>query len=95
MKKERIYEKMNGFLSQEAAAMPELAGVEDEFAEGKECGRIYEDVYRAKQNLCERLGKDEDGDVETILSGMERIARLLSLKMYDYGRKGCGLETTA
>lgn len=85
MRKEMIYDKMNGFLAEELASMPEWDAIEDEFAEGKECCRIYEDVYQAKQSLCARLGKAEDRDVEVILSGMERIARLLSMRMYEYG----------
>ena len=87
MQKEQIYDMMNGFLVEEALFMPEGIVIEDEFAEGKECCLLYEGVYQAKQNLCERLGEDEDRDVEAILSGMERIARLLSLKMYEYGRR--------
>jgi hypothetical protein len=35
-------------------------------------------VYQAGRNLCERLGEDEDEDVEAILNGMERIARVLA-----------------
>ena len=64
--------------------------IEDEFAEGKECCLLYEGVYQAGRNLCERLGEDEDSDVETILNGMERITRLVSLKMYEYGRREVG-----
>lgn len=60
------------------------AAIEDEFAEGKECCLLYEGVYQAGRNLCERLGEDEDSDVETILNGMERISRPLSMKMYEY-----------
>ena len=60
------------------------AAIEDEFAKGKECCLLYEGVYQAGRNLCERLGEDEDSDVETILNGMERITRLVSLKMYEY-----------
>ena len=60
------------------------AAIEDEFAEGKECCLLYEGVYQAGRNLCERLGEDEDSDVETILNGMERIFRPLSMKMYEY-----------
>lgn len=87
MQKEQIYDMMNGFLLVGALSMPEGIVIEDEFAEGKECCLLYEGVYQAKQNLCERLGADENRDVEAILSGMERIARLLSLKMYEYGRR--------
>ena len=85
MQKEQIYDMMNGFLVEGALSMPEGIVIEDEFAEGKECCLLYEGVYKAGRNLCERLGEDEDSDVETILNGMERIARLLSMKMYEYG----------
>lgn len=85
MKKELLYEMMNGFLISEMIPKEEGALVEDEFAEGKECCRLYEEVYGAKLRLCERLGANEDKDVEIIISSMEEIARLLSLKMYDYG----------
>lgn len=47
---------------------------------------MYEKVYLAKQNLCRRLGEDEDKDIEILISSMENIARLLSLKMYEYER---------
>ena len=90
MQKEQIFEKMNGFLAEGSHSLPEQADIEDEFAEGKECCLLYEGVYQAGRNLCERLGGDEDGDVETILNGMERITRLVSLKMYEYGRREVG-----
>lgn len=88
MQKELIYDKMNGFLVEEMLSLPVQAAVEDEFAEDKECCLLYEGVYRAGRSLCERLGEDEDEDVETILNGMERIARVLALKMYEYGKHG-------
>ncbi len=90
MQKEQIYDKMNGFLTEETLSVPEGTVIEDEFAEGKECCLLYEGVYKAGRNLCERLGEDEDSDVEAILNGMERIARLLSMKMYEYGRQEAG-----
>ena len=90
MQKELIYDKMNGFLTDGMPSLPEGAVIEDEFAEGKECCLLYEGVYKAERNLCERLGEDEDSDVETILNGMERITRLVSMKMYEYGRREAG-----
>ena len=90
MQKELIYDKMNGFLTDGLPSLAEGTVVEDEFAEGKECCLLYEGVYQAGRNLCERLGEDEDSDVETILNGMERITRLVSLKMYEYGRREVG-----
>ena len=90
MQKELIYDKMNGFLTEGMSSLQGGAAIEDEFAEGKECCLLYEGVYQAGQNLCERLGEDEDEDVETILNGMERITKLLAMKMYEYGRCGRG-----
>lgn len=90
MQKEEIFDRMNGFLSEGTCSLPGGIVVEDEFADGRECGRLYEEVYQAKLNLCRRLGQEEDKDVETIISNMEAIAKLLSFKMYDYGRAGAG-----
>lgn len=89
MQKEQIFEKMNGFLTEELLMLPEQHVIEDEFAEGKECCLLYEGIYQAERNLCERLGEDENEDVETILNGMERITRILAMKMYEYGKYGC------
>lgn len=93
MQKEHIFEKMNGFLAEGPLSLPEQADIEDEFSEGKECCLLYEGVYQAERNLCERLGEDEDEDVEAILNGMERIARVLAMKMYEYGRCGRGARS--
>ena len=89
MQKEQIFEKMNGFLTEDLLMLPEQHVVEDEFAEGKECCLLYEGIYQAERNLCERLGEDENEDVEAILNGMERITRILAMKMYEYGKYGC------
>lgn len=92
MQKELIYEKMNGFLEGEIFSISKKLAIEDEFAEGKECSRLYESAYLAKQNLCRRLGKDEDKDLEILISSMENIAKLLSMKMYEYGKNEQGME---
>lgn len=92
MQKELIYEKMNGFLEGELFSDSTKMVVEDEFAEGKECSQLYERAYLAKQNLCRRLGKDEDNDIEMLMSSMEQIARQLSMKMYEYGKNEYQME---
>ncbi len=92
MLKELIYDKINGFLADGIYFMLEGTFIEDEFAEGKECCVLYESVYQAKQNLCSRLEEDENRDIETILDGMEKITRLMAMKMYDYGRCEGGIE---
>ena len=92
MQKEMIYEQMNGFLEEDTFSIPNKITIEDEFAEGKECSQLYERAYLAKQNLCRRLGKDEDHDIETLVSSMENIARLLSMQMYEYGKSEHQME---
>ena len=42
MQKELIYDKMNGFITEETLSLPEGTVIEDEFAEGKECCILYE-----------------------------------------------------
>lgn len=87
MQKEQIFDKINGFLTEENPSLPDQSLIEDEFADGKECCLLYEGVYQAGRNLCERLGEDEDKDVETILNGMEKITRVIAMKMYEYGSR--------
>ena len=89
MLKEQIFDKMNGFLTEGLLSLLEPCAIEDEFAEGKECCLLYEGIYQAERNLCERFGEDENEDVEAILNGMERITRILAMKMYEYGKYGC------
>jgi hypothetical protein len=88
MNKEMIYQMMNGDISLDSSKLPEGLHVEDEFAEGKECGRLYSEVYEAKQRILERLEENEDADIETIIRNMEAISEILALKIYDYGLMG-------
>lgn len=83
--KETIYNLMTGNHDVENYPLEDAHLVADEFAEGSECGRLYDEVYEANRRLCERLGVEEDTDVERIVSNMFKIAEILSYKMYDYG----------
>lgn len=86
-KKESIYDMMNGYLNCDALMLPkEEMLVKDEFEDGMYCRKKYEEVYRARCNLENKLGCDEDEDVEVIINGMNDIMRYLAMKMYDYGR---------
>ena len=42
--------------------------VEDEFADGKECEHLYGEIFEENMRLCQRLGSEEDSDVETIIN---------------------------
>ena len=76
-KKNLIYDLMNGSLV--------LDEVKDEFAKGSYCSELYEEVYQAKVSLCNRLGVQEDSDIETVISNLLLIGKHLSMKMFDYG----------
>ena len=84
MQKELIYDMMNGFCDH--ANMPKNLSIPDEFSEGTECGRLCEQAYNASLKLNEKLGREEDEDLENLINCMNRIMKILSMKMYDYGK---------
>lgn len=84
-KKNLIFDLMNGSLVLDEVKDPVKDQVQDEFSSGSYCSELYEEVYRAKVSLCNRLGVQEDSDIETIISNLTLIGRHLSMKMFDYG----------
>lgn len=84
-RKQLIYELMIGLYDLEKVQFPESKLVENEYEDGKPCSELYSRVYDANVRLCERLGVEEDEDVETIINCMNDIAHILAMKMYDYG----------
>lgn len=85
MQAELIYQILNGEIEQNEVLLPDGVEVADEFSEDRECGRLYERVYKAKLRLGKRLGMDEDSDVEEIINCMCSISRILADKMFGYG----------
>ena len=45
----------------------------------------YRCVYEANRRICERLGVDEDSDVELIIDSMFDITHIVAEKMFSYG----------
>lgn len=78
--KEKIYHLMIGAFDLEHYPIQE-----SQYEEGKFCDKAYAEVYNANRRICERLGVDEDKDVELIISNLIDIGKHLSMKMYDYG----------
>lgn len=63
-----------------------VPGVENLFAPGTECERLYGQMLDAYQRLLLRLGaEDEDPDVEIVISSLMRIEGRVSRRMYEYG----------
>ena len=84
-KKNLIYDLMNGSLVLDEVKDLWKDQVVDEFAKGSYCSELYEEVYQAKVSLCNRLGVQEDSDIETVISNLLLIGKHLSMKMFDYG----------
>ena len=59
--------------------------IQNEFEERKTCSEAYKRVYEANRRLCERLGVDEEPDVEMIIDGMLDITRIVAQRMFQYG----------
>ena len=59
--------------------------VKNEFAEGESCMEAYRCVDEANRRICERLGVDEDSDVELIIDSMFDITHIVAEKMFSYG----------
>lgn len=86
MSGEMIYNIINGFYDGNAVSLPENMNITDAFAKGTECDELANKMYQAKNNICEKLCVDEDIDLEIIFDSMEAIMKIISLKMYEYGK---------
>ena len=81
MDTEYIYETLLG------ERVDPCPGIENAFSDGMRCAELYEEIYQAKMRLCERLGTEEDPDVELLISNFFDITRELSMKMFRYGQQ--------
>ena len=82
---ENVYEAVCGEYADEADYVIQNVRIENELEEGKPCSEAYKRVYAANRRLCERLGVDEDTDVEMIIDSMFAITRAVGEKMFEYG----------
>lgn len=82
---ENVYEAVCGEYADEADYVIQNVRIQNEFEEGKTCCEAYKRVYYANRRLCERLGVDEDPDVEMIIDSMFEITRTVGEKMFEYG----------
>ena len=82
---EQIYDILNGYYEPENTVLCGGVPLEDEFAGDKRCAQLYEQVYQARLRLAEKLGRDEDEDVEAVMNGMNEIARVIGYRMFECG----------
>jgi len=76
-----VYDLLNGTRIRQ----PGDPEVENLFAIGRECAQLYDQVYAANLRLCQRLGVEEDSDVELIINSLLRIGELVGKRMFRYG----------
>ena len=79
MDAEKIYLSMLGELTEP------VPGVRNAFAPGQPCEKLYRQLYEAKCRLGERLGDEEDADLETIVDAFFEINRQMCIRMYRLG----------
>ena len=80
-KVEEIYASMVGEL------LEPLDGIPDEYITGSYCDQLYREACAARARICQRLGVDEDPDLETIFDSFCDINTYLCRKMFEYSRK--------
>lgn len=84
---EQVYENLTCHVL-EPWRMP---GVEDAFANGSYCMKLYGQMRDAYDRLCDRLGVvDEDADVECMIRCFMGIERELCRLMFGYGQQFSG-----
>ena len=81
MDEEMIYDAVLGELTEK------IHDVESKFLEGSKCSQLYEEIDQARCRICERLGVDEDTDLELIIDNFFEMNREIGMQMYRYGKK--------
>lgn len=89
---EAVYMTLTGDLCEENR----VPGVENLYAEGAPCDRLYREMWDAYLRLLDRLGcKDEDPDVDIIIDSLLRICEIVGHGMYRCGEKFAGQEKSS
>lgn len=79
---EAVYGTLTGMIDQEYR----VPGVENMFDDGFECTLLYEKMRYAYDRVLERLGlEDDDTDIEEMICLMDKMQKLLCLRMYEIG----------
>lgn len=83
--REWIYDAVNGQLAEGEDYTHAGIVITNEFKKGSECDRLYEEVCQLRKKLCARYRTSQMEELEVIIDDMSEIARIVGLKMYDYG----------
>lgn len=80
---EMIYDRLLGHNLLEADAYR----VDNLFEEGSPCDGLYQEIYDANLRICQKLGVEEDRDVQTIIDSFWEITKLVGEQMYRHGQQ--------
>lgn len=80
-----VYDLMNGFIDLNEERIPVSQYVANEYADGKKCEQLYDEVYNMKLHLFMRLRSDDDEELEQLVNRLCEIESIMSHKMFDYG----------
>ena len=83
--RDMIYNLMTGSIDLDIDPVPESQYVVNEYAEGRDCEKLYERAYYIKQHLFRRLRSEDDEELEQLVNCLCDIEHILSCKMFDYG----------
>lgn len=86
--KQLVYDLMNGSLNLKDYPVKESQVVTNEFEDGQYCEKLYSEAFDASRRLNEKLGTDEDKDVEFVISGFLDSTHQLCMYMFDCGYSG-------
>ena len=75
------------YLSMLGELVSPLSGIQNAFATGQPCEKLYQQIYEAKCRLHERLRIEEDADVECIVDSFWELTHELCLRMYHLGKE--------
>ena len=81
---EQVYDQINGGYQEGC-----WDGIWNEAGPDGCIGPLVEQIYSARDRLCERTGisPDADPDLEELLDGFECLCRVCGKLMYHYGRQ--------
>ncbi|MCD7818759.1 MAG: hypothetical protein LUH07_06880 [Lachnospiraceae bacterium] len=83
--RQHVYDLLEDSLDLENYPLPESQIVENAFAEGKKCERLYSMAYSLKQRLLSEATPPRENDLEQLIDCIESIGREISFKMFNYG----------
>ena len=88
---QQVYDTLIDELTEES----KIAGVENAYQEGSDCGQLYDEVLKTGWALSKNMGienGDMHPDIQLMIDQLGKIQKILCLKMFHNGRLFAGKE---